>query len=80
MGNILSCFRVKKPVIGVIHAKGTDDKDMMERAAREIDLYLENGVNGILTETYFGTSGTDDSRISAEIEIRRTLWCKLSQY
>ncbi len=55
MGNILSCFRVKKPVIGVIHAKGTDDKDMMERAAREIDLYLENGVNGILTETYFGT-------------------------
>ena len=55
MKSILSCFDVKKPVIGVIHAKGTDDKDVLERAKREIDLYLTNGVNGILAETYFGT-------------------------
>lgn len=54
MENILSCFEVKKPVIGVIHTKGTDDEDVMRRAIEEIRLYKENGVDGILVETYFG--------------------------
>lgn len=55
MGNILSCFKEKKPIIGVIHAKGTNDEDMMERAVSEINTYIENGIDGILVETYFGT-------------------------
>ena len=55
MGNILSCFKEKKPIIGVIHAKGTDDDDVMRRAVSEINTYIENGIDGILVETYFGT-------------------------
>ena len=54
MGDFLSCFKEKKPVIGMIHTKGTDDRDVMERAKREIELYVENGVDGIIVETYFG--------------------------
>ncbi len=55
MENILSCFKEKKPIIGLIHAKGTDDEDTMERAVREIGIYLDGGIDGILVETYFGT-------------------------
>lgn len=32
MNQFLSCFKVMKPVIGVIHTKGTDDADMLRRA------------------------------------------------
>lgn len=55
MSNILSCFAVKKPVIGVIHTKGDSDADIFDRARREIALYKSGGVDGILVETYFGT-------------------------
>ena len=36
MNQFLSCFKVMKPVIGVIHTKGTDDADMLRRAKEEI--------------------------------------------
>lgn len=55
MRNILSCFNVKKPIIGVIHTKGTSDEDVLQRAKTEIELYVDNGVDGVLVETYFGT-------------------------
>ena len=55
MRPILSCFSTKKPIIGMIHTKGTDDDDMMERAKREIDIYIRGGVDGVLVEPYFGT-------------------------
>jgi len=54
MENILSCFNNVKPVIGVIHAKGSSDADVHERALREIDVYINNDVDGIMVETYFG--------------------------
>ena len=55
MNQFLSCFKVMKPVIGVIHTKGTDDTDMLRRAKEEIRIYKENGVDSFLVETYFGT-------------------------
>lgn len=55
MNTILSCFAAKKPVIGMIHTKGTDDRDMMERAKREIDIYVGGSIDGIMVEPYFGT-------------------------
>ena len=55
MNQFLSCFKVMKPVIGVIHTKGTDDADMLRRAKEEIRIYKENGVDSFLVETYFGT-------------------------
>lgn len=54
---ILSCFTNRKPVIGMIHTKGTDDDDVMRRAKEEIAVYEENGVDGVMAETYFGDFG-----------------------
>lgn len=51
----LSCFSVDKPIIGMLHLKGTDDRDVQERAVRELSLYRDNGVDGVMVETYFGT-------------------------
>lgn len=53
--DVLSYFKVQKPIIGVIHCKGDTDTDVMERARREIDIYEQCGVDGVLVETYFGT-------------------------
>ena len=39
MNQFLSCFKVAKPVIGVIHTKGTDDADMLRRDKEEIRIY-----------------------------------------
>ncbi len=55
MNQFLSCFKVIKPVIGVIHTKGTDDADVLRRAREEIAIYRDNGVDSILVETYYGT-------------------------
>ena len=48
-------FKETKPIIGVIHLKGTDEADIRERAKREIELYLNGGLDGIIVEDYFGT-------------------------
>lgn len=48
-------FKETKPIIGVIHLKGTDETDIRERAKREIELYLSGGLDGIIVEDYFGT-------------------------
>lgn len=48
-------FKETKPIIGVIHLKGTDEADIRERAKREIELYLSGGLDGIIVEDYFGT-------------------------
>ena len=47
-------FKETKPIIGVIHLKGTDEADIRERAKREIELYLGGGLDGIIVEDYFG--------------------------
>lgn len=48
-------FKETKPIIGVLHLKGTDEADIRERAKREIELYLNGGLDGIIVEDYFGT-------------------------
>lgn len=48
-------FKNTKPIIGVIHLKGTGEADIRERAKREIELYLNGGLDGIIVEDYFGT-------------------------
>jgi len=55
MGSMLTCFKNHKPIIALIHTKGTDDTDIFLRAKREINIYIENDVDGILIENYFGT-------------------------
>lgn len=45
---------VSKPVIGMLHLRGDSRVPMLERALREIDAYLANGVDALLVENYFG--------------------------
>ena len=48
-------FQIKKPIIGVLHLKGDSPEDIRERAKREIEAYLEGGLDALLCEDYFGT-------------------------
>ena len=48
-------FKTPKPIIGVLHLKGSTDAEVKERAKREIEAYLEGGLDAILAEDYFGT-------------------------
>jgi predicted TIM-barrel enzyme len=50
----LELFKKPKPVIGMLHLKGTNAQDRFDRFRREVDLYVENGVDGVIVETYFG--------------------------
>ena len=51
----LSCFSVEKPIIGMLHLKGTSPADIQARAVREFELYRDNGVDAVMVEPYFGT-------------------------
>lgn len=52
--SFLALFKQKKPIIGVIHLKGESDEAVLEQAKKEINIYVENGIDGILMENYFG--------------------------
>lgn len=55
MKSFREVFPTPKSIIGVVHLKGTDEQDIKERARREIDLYVNGGLDGIIFEDYFGT-------------------------
>ena len=50
----LDLFRNKKPILGMIHLKGDTDEDIYERMKKEVQIYLDNGVDCIILENYFG--------------------------
>lgn len=52
--NILSLFPNKKPIIGMIHLKGEKDEEIFERAKREIEILVNNGIDGLMLENYYG--------------------------
>ncbi len=52
--NFLALFKQPKPVIGVIHLKGDTEEEILERAKKEIQIYIDNDVDGILMENYYG--------------------------
>lgn len=47
-------FGHEKPLIGMIHLKGENDKDVFKRAVKEIYIYEKCGISGIIVENYFG--------------------------
>jgi predicted TIM-barrel enzyme len=55
MSDPFSCFSVKKPIIAMLHLKGTDAEDVHARAVREFELYRDGGVDAVMVEPYFGT-------------------------
>lgn len=53
--NFLDMFQQKKVIFGMLHLKGTSEKDVMERLKRELDIYVNNGLDAVIIENYFGT-------------------------
>lgn len=49
----LGLFKNEKPILAMLHLKGENDADIEERMKKEIDLYVENGVDCIIVENYF---------------------------
>jgi predicted TIM-barrel enzyme len=52
----------------MIHLKGSDRNNRMERMARELDIYRETGIDGIIVENYFG----DESDVEAALDCIRS--------
>lgn len=46
-------FKTEKPIIGMIHLKGTNKVDILDRAIDEIDVMTNNGIDAVLVENYF---------------------------
>lgn len=44
-----------KAVMGMIHLKGEGREDILSRAGKEVQLLLDNGVDAVIIENYFGT-------------------------
>ena len=47
-------MRKEKPILAMLHLKGTSDEDIVRRFKEEIAIYAENGVDCIIVENYFG--------------------------
>lgn len=52
---IAEIFKTRKPIIGMLHLKGEDDGKILERMDKELHLMLDNKVDCVLVENYFGT-------------------------
>ena len=50
----ISFIQQNKPILAMLHLKGTDPQDKLERAKREAAIYFENGVDAVIAEDYFG--------------------------
>ena len=49
-------FGTKKPVMAMLHLKGDSEMSVLERAQEEVRCYLENGVEALVVENYFGSA------------------------
>ncbi len=49
-------FQPPCPVMAMVHMKGDRDKSAFERAKEENEIYLNNGVEALLLENYFGSA------------------------
>lgn len=51
----LSLFKSRKPILGMIHLSGEDNKEIERRAFEELQIYQEEGVDGAIVEDYHGS-------------------------
>lgn len=54
MNKLQEVFGTTKPILSVLHLKGDTDEEVLERAKRELDVYVDGGIDGIIVENYFG--------------------------
>ena len=60
----LTLFRKPKPILAMLHLKGTSRDDILARAVREADIYAACGVDAMIVEDYFGDA-TDVENVLA---------------
>jgi predicted TIM-barrel enzyme len=63
-------FSVRKPILGMLHLKGEDPDDILDRAVREIHILIANGVDALVVEDYYGTI-SDVERVLARLASSR---------
>lgn len=49
-----SLFKNSKPIFGMLHLKGETDEEVLQKAIEEMNIYIENGVDAVVVENYFG--------------------------
>lgn len=54
MNNFYKLFHNKKPILGMLHLKGNDNKEIFEIAKKELEIYENNNVDAVVVENYFG--------------------------
>ncbi|MDD2409151.1 MAG: BtpA/SgcQ family protein [Bacilli bacterium] len=55
MNKFLDLFEKEKPIIGMLHlGKRNLYKDALDLTKYELNTYLENGIDGVIVEDYFG--------------------------
>jgi uncharacterized protein len=55
MSEFLKLFKNNKPIVGMLHLGRRETKeDALELTKKEIDAYMENGMDGVIVEDYFG--------------------------
>jgi hypothetical protein len=55
MNEFLNLFEKQKPIIGMLHlGRKSTHEEALNLTKYEIDSYLENGINGVIVEDYFG--------------------------
>ena len=63
----LDLFSKPKPILAMLHLKGETPEDRLHRALIEADTYVENGVDAMIVEDYFG----DVTDVEKAIELLR---------
>lgn len=54
MKHISDVFKTDFPMLAMLHLKGDNDADILERAKKEIDIYYDNGADAVVVENYYG--------------------------
>jgi len=63
---IRELFNIEKPIIGMMHLAGEGIDEKINRAFTELDIFQEEGINGIIVENYHA-SPSDVERVLEEI-------------
>jgi predicted TIM-barrel enzyme len=53
--NYFDVFGQKKTVFAMLHLRGLDHEDVLERTKREIEIFLSSGIDAMVVENYFGS-------------------------
>ena len=71
---MLDLFKVKKPILAMLHLKGESREEIVEIALKEADIYFANGIDAVIVEDYFGDK-EDVERVMAMLAKKRPEYC-----